>query len=429
LLLLVPFWLLIFGLLGLYTERYYQNRFNELGRLTIAVSIGILFAISYSYLVNEPLFPARLVVVYGFIFSLLAVLLFRNISRQVQRELFGYGIGINNVLIVGDNRASKVLLETLGDSKTNGYRVLGIVGDRTAKGKDSEVKRFASFSEAIKHLKSSQLHTIFQTNLFSSNEANDEILNYAQSNHVAYRFVPGNSELFVGNIRVDLFNSIPVIAVHQTALIGWGRVAKRLTDVVLGGILLILTLPIMLAVIIIQFVSSPTSQIFYQPKRVSRFGNIVKIYKFRTHKQKYTNLSPEQAFEKMGKPELIKPYRENGEKLADDPRVSKFGKFMRKMSIDELPQLFNVVKGDISLVGPRAIDPFEMEQSDKKNLILSVKTGLTGLAQISGRRSLSFEEKRKIDLYYVQNWTFWGDLVIIARTVSVVLFHKGSEIR
>lgn len=423
LLLLLPFWLLIFGLLGLYTERYYQNRFSELGRLVIGVAIGILFAISYSYIVNEPLFPARLVVLYGFIFSLIAVVLFRNVARQIQRQLFSYGIGINKVLIVGDNRATGELIKSLKNTKVTGYKVVAVVGSKPKK--EDGIRYFDSFSEAVKNL-GSPIHTIIQTHLYPAGALNDEILTYAQNNHVAYRFVPGNSELFVGNIRVDLFNSMPIIAVHQTALIGWGRVAKRLTDIILGSVLLIICLPIIILVAILQFVSSPTSDIFFTVNRYTRFGTKVKIIKFRTHKKAYNGLTPEEAFTKMGRPDLIKVYRET-DGLPDDPRINKFGRFLRLYSIDELPQLINVVKGDISLVGPRALDPFELEKHDKKNLILAVKSGITGLAQISGRDSISFDERRKIDLYYVQNWSFWGDLVILAKTLSVVLRRTGAN--
>ncbi|MEI9913729.1 MAG: sugar transferase [Candidatus Saccharibacteria bacterium] len=137
-------------------------------------------------------------------------------------------------------------------------------------------------------------------------------------------------------------------------------------------------------------------------------------------------MTPEQAFTKMGHPELIKEYREHGDQIVHDPRISRWGLFLRRTSLDELPQLYNVFKGDISLVGPRALDPFELEQYSKKNLILAVKSGLTGLAQISGRRDISFNERRRIDLYYVQNWSFWGDIVILIKTVWVVLFHKGA---
>jgi undecaprenyl-phosphate galactose phosphotransferase len=144
-------------------------------------------------------------------------------------------------------------------------------------------------------------------------------------------------------------------------------------------------------------------------------------------KQAYTNMSPEEGFSKMGKPELIKEYRDNGDQLANDPRIGQLGRFLRRSSLDELPQLVNVVKGDISLVGPRALDPFELERFAKKNLILAVKSGLTGLAQISGRRDISFEERRKLDLYYVQNWSFWGDIIILLKTIWVTIFHQGAN--
>ncbi|MHB1864836.1 MAG: sugar transferase [Candidatus Saccharimonadales bacterium] len=423
---LLPFWLFTFAILGLYTERYYQNRFSEMVRLGIGVFIGIMFVISYSYMINKPIFPARLVVIYGYIFSFFAVFIYRTLARAFQRMLFSYGIGLNNVLVVGDTQITNNLIESL-PSNITGFRIIGIVGCRHTPVKTSiRIKTYNSFSEAIKKLNHQQIHTIIQTELYPATKDNDEILTYAQSHHIAYRFVPGNSELFVGNIKVDLLQSMPIIAVHQTALIGWGRVVKRLTDLILGLLLLIFSSPLWIIIIIAQKVSSPRGQIFYKVNRYSRYGNVVTIYKFRTMKQAYTNMSPEEGFTKMGKPELIKIYRENGDRLDNDPRITAWGRFLRRTSLDEIPQLYNVIKGDISLVGPRAIDTFELEQYSKKNLILAVKSGLTGLAQISGRRELTFEEKRRIDLYYVQNWSFWGDIIILIKTVWVVLFHKGA---
>ena len=138
-------------------------------------------------------------------------------------------------------------------------------------------------------------------------------------------------------------------------------------------------------------------------------------------------MTPEAGFAKMGRPELAKQYRLAGDQLKDDPRVSRIGKFLRTTSLDELPQLWNVVRGEISLVGPRALDIVDIERSDKKNLILSVKSGLTGLAVVSGRRDISFEERRKLDLYYVQNWSFWLDIVILLKTIRVVLSRIGAK--
>jgi lipopolysaccharide/colanic/teichoic acid biosynthesis glycosyltransferase len=138
-------------------------------------------------------------------------------------------------------------------------------------------------------------------------------------------------------------------------------------------------------------------------------------------------MSPEEGFAKMGKPELAVKFRQNGDYLEHDPRISNIGRFLRKTSLDELPQLFNVLKGDMSLVGPRPLEPFELTSYEKKNLMLSVKTGLTGLAVVSGRRDISFAERRALDLYYVQNWSMWLDLVILVKTIRVVLVGKGAK--
>lgn len=425
---LLPFWILIFGLLGLYNSRYYDKRFSELGRLVVGCFIGVLFVISYAYITDTVIFPARLVTLYGFGLALFFVLAERTLARGIRRQLFSYGYGINSVLLVGDNRTTQRLLDALSNTSVTGYRIAGVVGGVRHKFKHhyDSYREYASFSDAIKHLKGKPLHTIIQTELYASGDDNDEILTYAQENHAAYRFVPGNSEMFVGKIEVDLFHTIPFIAVHQTALIGWGRVVKRLGDLLLGGLFLLLSLPFMLA-IAIAIKLSDGGPVFFRQTRLSRFNTPVRIFKFRTHRPQYSGMDPEEAFDKMGRPELLKEYRGGGDRLADDPRNTAVGRFLRRTSMDELPQLFNVVRGDISLVGPRALVPYELERSEQKNLILSVKSGMTGLAQISGVSDLSFEERRKLDLYYVQNWSFWGDVVILVKTFWVVLFHKGTR--
>jgi lipopolysaccharide/colanic/teichoic acid biosynthesis glycosyltransferase len=127
----------------------------------------------------------------------------------------------------------------------------------------------------------------------------------------------------------------------------------------------------------------------------------------------------------MGKPELALAYRKNGDMIPNDPRVTPVGRFIRRTSIDELAQLFNVLRGDISLVGPRALVPQELQAYSKRHAILSVKSGITGLAQVSGRRDISFDERRQLDLYYVQNWSLLGDFVIMIRTVWVVLTKRS----
>jgi len=425
---LLPFFLLIFALLGLYDSRVQWRRFQEFGRLAIGCFIGIMGVISYSYIFNVQIFPARLVTLYGFLLAFFFVLLFRTAARGVRRLLFRVDVGVARVLLVGDTHLSLELVDILADTAATGYRVVGIVGCKkfplTGK-KSSRIQCFESFTDAAESL-DDKFDTIVQTELYAADQRNEEILVYAQEHHLDYRFVPGNGELFTGNIETELFQSVPVIAVNQTALTGWGRVVKRVTDIVLSSIGIVITSPIML-VVAIAVKAYDGGPVFFRHKRLTRGNKVFTLYKFRSHNMKYSGMEPEEAFAKMGKPELIKIYRANADFLPHDPRVTPIGKFIRATKIDELGQLFNVLKGDISLVGPRALVPGELAVYKKRHAILSVKSGITGLAQVSGRSGLSFDERRQLDLYYVQNWSFWGDLVIMIRTFWVVLNHRGTR--
>lgn len=423
---LLPLWIIIFALLGLYNSAIYEKRFSELGRLLIGSFIGLLFVVFWDFISSTPVFPARLVPIYGFLLAFVFLVIFRNLARWVRTLLFGYGIGITNVLIVGDTQLSKELVDSLVDSRHSGYQVVGLIGSPKHAEEYPHIPVFPSFSEALEKLGSGHIHGIIQTELYHDEAKNQEILSHAQSHHTGYRFTPGNSELFVGNIDVELFrSSIPVIAVHQTALFGWGRVVKRLFDLLLGGILLIIASPFMLVIAILNKLIN--GGVFFRQTRLTRFDQEFKVFKFQTPRTAYNGITPEEAFEKMGKPELIVKYRANGDFLPDDPRFGKFGRFLRRTSLDELPQLFNVMKGDLSLVGPRALVPEELHKTDKRHAILSVKSGLTGLAQVSGRRNISFEERRQLDVYYVQNWSFWLDIVILLKTVRAVLSGSGAK--
>lgn len=426
-LVLLPFWILIFALIGLYNSNVYENRFREAGRLLVGSFIGLLFVIFWNFASTNPIFPARLIPIYGFVLAFLFLVIFRNIARFIRTRLFSYDIGLTNVLIVGTTGMSKELINLLHNSKASGYRVLGFVGSKNL-AEDFNIPSFTSFKEFLESSSNNKLHGIIQTELYSYETRNAEILDYAQEHHIGYRFVPGNNELFVGNIDVELFRSqIPVIAVHQTALFGWGRIVKRLSDLLLGSILLIIASPFLLVVAIAIKLSDFGAPLLFRQVRLTRFNHQFVAYKFRTVKNAYNGMDPEEAFNAMGKPELIKQYRLNADYVTNDPRFTKFSLFIRRASLDELPQLFNLIKGDISLVGPRPLIPSELAMYKKRSAILSVKSGLTGLAVASRRPDMSFEERRKLDLYYVQNWSMWLDMIILAKTVWVVLSGRGAR--
>lgn len=418
----LPFWILVHAFIGLYNQDVYEKRFSELGRLLLGSFLGILVVIGYDFVSAESLFPARLVPVYGFTLGFSFLVLFRSSARILRRLLFKFNVGISNVLVIGNTPATEDIVNFIRDTKTSGQYVLGTVG-KVLPGQN----HYASFGDAVERLRR-PIHSIIQTELYSDQSKNNEILKYAQEHHVSYRFVPGNTDMFVGNIAVELFaGGLPVIVVHQTALTGWGRIVKRLFDVAVCIVLLIVALPVMLILALLVKLFDPKGPVFFRQVRLTRFNREFSMIKFRTIKQEYSGLTPEEAFKLMGRPELSVQYRQNGDYLPHDPRISGIGHFLRRSSLDELPQLWNVLKGDLSLVGPRALVHEELSAYEKHHAILSVKSGLTGLAVISGRRDISFQERRKLDIYYVQNWSFWLDIMILLKTLRVVITGSGAK--
>ncbi|HUC96035.1 MAG TPA: sugar transferase [Candidatus Saccharimonadia bacterium] len=425
---LLPLWIIVFALIGLYENNISEKRFSEIGKLFVGSLLGILLVIGYSYGFNKVIFPAHLVAVYSFILSFGLLLIFRSLARNIKYFMFKKGFAITNLLIVGDTEMTHTLVESLFDYKTSGYKIIGIVGPKSHQKDDyKSIPIFDTFEQAYDKLGVERIHSIVQTELYSSTTKNNDVLTYAQTNHCAYRFIPGNSELFIGNIAVELFrSSIPVIAVHQTPLIGWGRIAKRLFDILFSLIVLIILSPILILISLLIILFNPGTILFSQ-ERITRFNTTFKVYKFRTMKRKLSGRDPVTVFKEMQRPDLVEAFLA-AKKLDNDPRITRLGGFIRKYSLDELPQLINIIKGDISLVGPRAIVPGELKYyKDKDSLLLSIKTGVTGLAQVSGRSDLDYYERAQLDLYYVQNWSFWLDLTILLKTIRVVFDRIGVK--
>lgn len=199
----------------------------------------------------------------------------------------------------------------------------------------------------------------------------------------------------------------------------WYYFTKRIIDIIGSTLGIILLSPVFLILVIIVKIDSKGSA-FYGHKRLGKSGRIIKVYKFRSM---YTN--SDELFKKFT-PEQKKEYAMNF-KLKDDPRVTKVGKFLRKTSIDELPQLFNIFIGNMSIVGPRPIVEKELERYGKyKEKFLSVKPGLTGLWQVSGRSETTYEERVALDMKYIDNRTMWYDIKIFFKTFSAVFKKRGA---
>lgn len=238
------------------------------------------------------------------------------------------------------------------------------------------------------------------------------------SRNVGLIMAPALTDIAGPRIHTQQVAGLPLIHVTTPTLEGGQRVAKRLFDVVAGGILVLLSLPVMLAIVIAIKISSPGPVLFKQ-ERVGISGVSFDMLKFRSMVVDAEQLLFELRNRNEGSGVLFK--------IKDDPRITPIGKFLRKFSLDELPQLFNVLAGSMSLVGPRPPLPKEVEgyEKDVRRRLL-VKPGLTGLWQVSGRSNLSWQDSVRLDLYYVENWSLAGDLLILLKTARAVFKSTGA---
>lgn len=425
-LVIVPIWILIFASLGLYTSQAYNRRLVEWSRILLGSFLGILLVIGWEYATDVHIFPARLVALYVLIGSAALTIIVREVIRDVRNELYRYGRGVSRVLVIGNSAATTDIIKALSSTHKSGYQVVAYAGPAKLLPSHLGVTHFARVEDALKNIANHRVTTIIQTDLYDSEDRNHQILGAAQINHIQYNFIPGEPEFYTGKNTVDVFLGYPMITVSQTPLVGWGAIIKRIFDLAL----VVITLPLWgLLVLFIALLQKLFNRgpVFYRSQRLSRFSKPVLLYKFRTMGAQYGKRDASLEFEAMGRHDLAEEYRQN-HKVSNDPRITRFGKFLRDTSLDEFPQFINVLRGELSLVGPRPILPQEVKFNQARTALLhSVKSGVTGLWQVSGRSELSFEERIELELYYAQNWSFWLDLRILFKTVAVVIRKTGAK--
>ncbi len=420
---LLPIWLVILTSLGLYSRRVLARRGLEYWRLFLASILGVMTIITYdffatAYFARGSLFPVRTIALYAIIFNFIVLVITRSIIRSVRQFLLRRNMGLIRTLIVGDSDNTEQLLR--GITPESGFKVVGVVANEKYIPEEWRKRKYDDLNTALSRLRP---HAIIHTG-----SKNIEAVNKAAIDHHAlYYYSPAEDSIIVQSGRVEFVAAVPIILIRTTPLSGGARFYKRILDIILGLILTLLAAIPMLIIYIVQKIIEPKSPAIYKDIRLTRFNREFPLLKFRSMKQEYCGLTPEEAFEKMGRPELSEKYRKQGDYIKDDPRYTKFGAWLRKSSLDEIPQFLNVLKGDISLIGPRALQPGELKNYGDRGLLLSVKSGLTGLAQVSGRRNISFNERRALDIYYVQNWTPALDVQIFFRTIASVLHHDGAK--
>ena len=292
--------------------------------------------------------------------------------------------------------------------------------------KDTETTGSAQKEKII----NSKVDEIILANLDWPKEEIIKLTNFCEENHIVFKFVPNIFQTLTVNSSAVTLGEIPLIEIKRTVLDGWGRVIKRIFDIIFSLLFIIIFSPLYILLAILIKIDSRGS-VIYKDYRYGYKKRKFKFYKFRSIKADLCD--GEFGTEEGNK--MLKKLEEDQErnirnnsplhKIKDDPRVTKLGKFIRKYSLDELPQFFNVLKGDMSIVGYRPHMSYEVEKYnfEQKKMFCS-KPGITGLAQVSGRSDLSFDEEVKLDLFYIEDWSVKLDLIILLKTPFVILFKK-----
>lgn len=412
---LLPVWIALFAVLGLYSFGSVRSRFYEIGKIISATAATTMVLIIIDFFTSEPIFPAKSIPIFGFILSTLLVIFARLILNSIQRFLFRFGVGLYKIVLLGSNGVSEQLLSE--------YQMRYKDFDSTLV--NLNLKR-ANTQDILAKLKNRDIDQLVVTQTNIPEDTLLDITNYCESNNITLKFVPTIANFFASSMVPETIGDVTVLEIRQTPLEGWGRIIKRLLDLFISGVGLVILSPIFLAIALLQKLTNP-GPILYLHKRISRAGKPFSIYKFRSMKMeyctggKYSGKTDLEVLKTFGDPSLIEEWKRD-QKLKKDPRVSKLGRFLRRTSLDELPQLINIFKGDISLVGPRPIIEDELERyGSHAGVFLMIKPGLTGLWQVSGRNDVSYDERVKLDLYYIEHWSLWLDFKIVLQTVWMVL--------
>lgn len=400
---------IIFAIAGLYAIRNTRRVLDEMTSVFIASTAAFAVVIIIIFFQRE-LFSSRFIVLTGWVLAIAMVMFGRLLVRGIQRALLKKGIGLHNVIIIGSDNTAESIVKQMYKRPQMGYRI---------------VERISNFDEDAQlkvngKLKESAIDEIILADTSLPKEQILAIRDFCNDNHIIYKYVTDLFEIQPAHIEINTIADIPIIEVKRTKLDGWGKIAKRLFDTVFALIGMVVLSPLFLLVSVLIIIDSQGG-VFAKLKRVGVKGNSFKLYKFRSMVRNAEHLKQDL----VGMNE-----RTDGPlfKIKNDPRITRIGRFLRKTSLDELPQLINVIRGEMSLVGPRPHEPEEVQRYNRwQKKLLAIKPGMTGLAQISGRSDLNFEDEAKLDIYYIENWSPKLDIQIFIKTPWVVITGKSAS--
>ncbi len=407
-------------------------------RVFKAAAIGSLLIVAAAFLYRggfdyRAFSYARMVFVIDFLIVLVSFQIIRILMRGAQTFFRLRGINLIPTLVVGRGPEAAFCIREMRERPALGYRVVGAVESVNAAGglRDTYegvpvISDLAGLPEAIRLSGANEV--IIADSHVSGEALFDVMMQCGRRRGIEFRIAPGLFNCLPSKTEVDQIGALPMIKLFREPLSDFARGTKRVSDIIVALLAIIVLFPLWLAIALLIKIDT-RGPIFYRQERVGMDGRMFLVYKFRTmrtdadseiHREYQKKFIAGHAEANVG--DSKKP----AYKLRDDPRITRVGRVLRRFSLDEAPQLFNVLRGDMSVVGPRPPIPYEVESYElwhRKRL--DMKPGVTGLWQVSGRNQLSFEEMVKLDLFYIENWSLLFDLKIILRTALVLFRGEG----
>jgi len=401
---------------GLYHTRREVLEGVELALVAKAVFLASLIMAVGIYIMKVEDFPRSI-----FFISTFSIMVFLSLWRLLKRifveALVANGYNNLNVLIIGAGRVGQELAKEIRRRPGLGLKIVGFLDDFKANDPGNpDVKILGKISDFQQIALREFVAKVFIT-ILHDNASFSKVLEDAKENSIIVRVVPPGFDLTTGEFHKYNIGIIPILEYYETQYT-LRQLSKNVFDFFVSLLTFVVLLPFFIMLGILIKLDSP-GPIIYRSRRYGRKGKIFNMYKFRS-----MVVDAEQSLEKLKeKNEVDGPIF----KIKNDPRVTRMGRFLRKYSLDELPQIINVLKGDMSLVGPRPFPIEQIEREDLKQLKrLEVRPGITGLWQIRGRSDISFARLIKWDVWYIKNWSFWLDLNILFQTIPVVIKGKGA---
>jgi exopolysaccharide biosynthesis polyprenyl glycosylphosphotransferase len=408
-------------------------------RVFKSTAIGSLLIVAAAFLYrggfNYRTFSyARAVFLLDFLIALASFYTLRLLVRSAQTFFRKRGINLIPTLVVGRGPEAAFCIKEMRERPSLGYRVIGAVESGAFGPEVPEtyegvpiVSDLAGLPDAIRESRANEV--IIADSAVSGDALFDVMIRCGRRRGVEFRIAPSLFNCLPSKTEVDQIGVLPMIRLFREPLSDFARGTKRVSDIAIASLTLALLSPFWLLIaLLIKFDSE--GPVFYAQERVGMDGRIFLVYKFRTMR-----VDADSEIHREYQQKFIAGAAEanvgNGDrpayKLQNDPRITRVGRVLRRLSLDEVPQLFNVLRGDMSVVGPRPPIPYEVEAYELRHRKrLDMKPGLTGLWQVSGRNRLPFEEMVKLDLFYIENWSLLSDVKIILRTVLVLIRGDGS---